>query len=353
MGKDGAVSHGFLSSAEWLVYASQRFAMIAYLTLPAGSPYFRSGRCANILQNSTQISHSMHFSGIASMALVAALAADNSSPTKPSPDQTSAAITWHDNYHPGMHLAQERGKLALIWFFNPRDLAANERFERDVLSHPVVAALIAERCVAIRLPADVKVTSGESELGLLDHAAFAEMQRSPGIALLDLTDHESPLYRTVVSVFPFARRPITTDKLTVLLDLPRGTLTQRTLIFAVRTHPEHPASATSHHSPLLAHETESHAVHQANITLQGHHQWESRFHSINARLPSGLVTQEVCAESWPGQSLVEAAEECVDSWRQSSGHWSAVSRRHVLFGYDMKRGRNGVWYAAGIFAHKL
>ena len=29
----------------------------------------------------------------------------------------------------------------------------------------------------------------------------------------------------------------------VILDLPPGTLTQRTLIYAVRTHPERPASA--------------------------------------------------------------------------------------------------------------
>ena len=71
---------------------------------------------------------------------------------------------------------------------------------------------------------------------------------------------------------------------------------------------------------------------------------------INARLPANLVANEVCAESWPGQTLVEAAEECVDCWRQSPGHWDHVRRRHALFGYDIQRGRNGIWYAAGIFA---
>jgi len=118
----------------------------------------------------------------------------------------------------------------------------------------------------------------------------------------------------------------------------------------VRTHPERPASADGQFSSLLAHETQSHARHQASINLQGHHNWESRFHAINARLPSGLTAREVCAESWPGQGLVEAAEECVYSWRRSSGHWEAVRSRHDLFAYDMKRGSNGIWYAAGIFA---
>jgi hypothetical protein len=138
--------------------------------------------------------------------------------------------------------------------------------------------------------------------------------------------------------------------LAVLLDLPRGSLTQRTLIFAVRTHPELPASTAGHFSQMLTRETENHAWHQANIMLQGHHNWNTRFHAINAELPWGLAAREVCAESWPGQSLVEAAEECVHSWRQSSGHWEAVRSRHLLFSYDMKRGTNGVWYATGIFA---
>lgn len=69
-------------------------------------------------------------------------------------------------------------------------------------------------------------------------------------------------------------------------------------------------------------------------------------------LPADLVAQEICAESWPGQSLVEAAQECVHSWRHSSGHWDAVGTRHPLFSYDMQRGATGIWYATGIFGRR-
>jgi hypothetical protein len=62
-----------------------------------------------------------------------------------------------------------------------------------------------------------------------------------------------------------------------------------------------------------------------------------------------MTASEVCAESWPGENLVEAAVECVRCWRLSQGHWSAVRAAHRLFGYDMKRGSNGIWYATGIF----
>ena len=131
-----------------------------------------------------------------------------------------------------------------------------------------------------------------------------------------------------------------------------GTLTQRTMIFAVRIHPEAPASTQGVFHTVLADEAKDHANYQAAILVQGHHSWDARFQRINAKLPSGVMAQEVVAESWPNESLVEAAVDCVHSWRQSPGHWGAVHSRHPLFGYDIKRGRNGIWYATGIFGRR-
>jgi len=130
------------------------------------------------------------------------------------------------------------------------------------------------------------------------------------------------------------------------------TPTQQALIDAVRAHPDAPASTNGKFDPMLAKEAERHSLHQARIQTQGHHNWNRRFRRINAQLPAGLTACEVCAESWPGQTLEEAAAECVNSWRQSPGHWRAVSGECPLYGYDMKRGRNGVWYATGIFGQE-
>ena len=131
--------------------------------------------------------------------------------------------------------------------------------------------------------------------------------------------------------------------------LPPGTPTQLALISAIRTHPDAPTSTNGTFDPMLAKEAERHSLHQARIQRQGHHNWDQRFRRINAALPAGFTAIEVCAESWPGQTLAEAATECVNSWRQSPGHWKAVSEGYPLYGYDMKRGRNGIWYATGIF----
>ena len=259
-------------------------------------------------------------------------------------------VGWLVDFPVAKERAAAEHKLTLVWFYDERSAAANEALATKVLQQPEIESLIQQHCVAVKLPLGAAVDSDGGPPRLLDQEDFREMRQQPGIAIIDTSDADSPLFGRVVSVYPFQREWITAEKLAVLLELPRGTLTQRTLTFAVRTHADHPESAASHFSQFLAEQVESHAGHQARITLQGHHNWERRFHAINAQLPGGLVAQEVCAESWPGQNLVEAAEECVRSWRQSPGHWEAVSTRHALFAYDMKRGQNGVWYAAGIFA---
>jgi len=258
---------------------------------------------------------------------------------------------WHEDYYAAYEAAKSDHKRLLIWFHPDRLSAADEKFAKCFDDEQLAKGLAS--FVLVKLPQSSKVEiAGKSEW-LLGHAAFAELLKLPGLAIVDLRDKQSDHYGNVVSLYPFrSGKPLDQARLQVLLELPAGTLTQRTLIFAVRTHPEMPRSTQGVFDPLLASETQKHSAHQASITLQGHHNWERRFQLISAKLPDRLLAQEVCAESWPGQHLVEAAEECVHSWRQSSGHWSAVSSAHPRYGYDMKRGKNGVWYATGIFGKR-
>ncbi|HUE70302.1 MAG TPA: hypothetical protein VMP01_05380 [Pirellulaceae bacterium] len=263
---------------------------------------------------------------------------------------TDNSIAWRSNYRAALEEAQAAGGMALLWFVDPAGEPENESRQRELLSR-CLADPRESRFTPVRLPTDATLPATEetTAIRLLDHPAFAEMFGHPGIAIIDMRDECSPHFHHVVSVYPFVRGSISEQSLTALLDLPAGSLTQRTLVWAVRTQSDQPASTSGELSPLLMEEAASHSRHQAAICRQGHHCWEERFHKINERLPADLVAQEICAESWPGQGLLAAAQECVHSWRQSSGHWNAVRTRHPLFGYDMQRGANGIWYAAGVF----
>lgn len=288
---------------------------------------------------------------------------------------SDSPLPWHDDYATARESAKQHRRMLLILFTDAIDAAVRREFLGQLESDPDVRSLL-ERYERAWLTRKSSVRVGEEDVPLLEHSSFRDMLGRSGLAVVDFRDPQSRFYHQVVSVYPFGandaprlgnRTPppqvdspesgragtmgpwISIDELSVLLDLPEGSLTQRTLIFAVRTHPDRPESASGEASELLLSEAESHARYQANIRVQGHHDWGNRFQRISNLLPGNLLAQEVCAESWPGQTLLDAARECVRSWRQSTGHWDAVQRRHRLFGYDMKAGSNGVWYATGIF----
>jgi hypothetical protein len=277
---------------------------------------------------------------------------------KPSAESSNGHLfTWQDDYGHAVRQAIEEHKMLVIYFEGPSGCSYCRKFEEQTLSDAQIEDQLV-RFIALRLPSDAQITVDGKPVTLLRHAAFAEMLGRPGIAILDMTDKKSPNFHQVVSVLPFTSHRFATSSyaskqaVSTLLTLPAGTLTQRTMIFAVRMHPEAPASSRGAVDPTLSAEANSHSSYQATIGVQGHHHWDARFQRINGKLPSGLMAQEVVAESWPGENLVEACEDCVHSWRQSPGHWGAVRSWHPLFGYDIKRGRNGIWYATGIFGRR-
>ncbi len=258
----------------------------------------------------------------------------------------------HTNYEEAMREATESRKMLFIYFHEPRMTAARRAFETRTLPALEIQEKL-KRYVYLEVPTTVEITSGGKSSRLLSNPAFAEMLGRPGVAIIDLCHVRAEYYGRVVSTFPFTPGKFyRKEALSIILDLPPGTLTQRTMIYAVRIHPEAPQSTKGQFHLALAEEAKSHANHQASIQVQGHHSWDSRFHRINAKLPGDVLAQEVVAESWPNETLVEACLECVNSWRQSPGHWNAVRARHPLFGYDIKRGRNGIWYATGIFGRR-
>jgi hypothetical protein len=247
--------------------------------------------------------------------------------------------------------------MLVIYFEGPKGCNYCRDFETSTLVDPAVTAQL-QKYVCLKLPTSAEIIVDGKKVIVFRHAAFAEMLGRPGVAILDMTDKASPHFHQVVSVLPFTSSRIAGTKyaskqsMLTLLSLPPGTLTQRTMVYAVRMHPEAPASSQGKRDDVLSSEANSHSNYQASIGVQGHHNWDSRFHRINGKLPSGVLAQEVVAESWPGEGLVEACEDCVHSWRQSPGHWGAVRSRHPIFGFDIKRGRNGIWYATGIFGRR-
>jgi hypothetical protein len=286
-------------------------------------------------------------------ALLAATAASADEAAPPEPSADAIELNWHTRYDVAWRQSKQQEKMLLILFTSNPPSRTQVAIEKLISDNIDVRTKLSHYVLA-RLPKNAQVVVDGQSTQLLDHGAFAEMHGFAGLSIIDLAHEVPEFYGRVVTAYPFMIgkyfRP-NANHLPVLLDLPPGTITQRTMVWAVRIHPEHPASTTGEKNPVLVDAAKAQSQYQADIGVQGHHNWEGRFHRLRGRLGRNRTPVEVVAESWPSQTMIDSCIDCVASWRHSDGHWSAVRGRHRAYGYDIRRGANGIWYGTGIFSN--
>ncbi|HEX6960557.1 MAG TPA: hypothetical protein VF175_01720 [Lacipirellula sp.] len=267
-------------------------------------------------------------------------------PQKPS-TVSVGGLEWRTDYNAAYRAAKKNKRMLLINFLGAG--SQQQSADQYMAQQNMINRLARVERARVSVHDVITVNGQPQRLG--SFPAFAELQNGPGFVLIDLQHVGQPYYGRPVNILPFASGKYyrwENSHLHVALDLPPGTLTQRTMIWAVRIHPENPASTYGIHHPTLSQGAASHSAYQASIGVQGHHHFESRYGGLTA---AGGEVSEVVAESWPGQNLIDSCIDCVDSWRHSPGHWRGVAGRHRAFGFDIRRGRNGIWYGTGIFAN--
>jgi hypothetical protein len=207
--------------------------------------------------------------------------------------------------------------------------------------------------VALKLPMNATVTDEEgTEQSIHSLPGFEHMLGLPGLVVIDFAQHDKPYYGEVVGILPFLRGVCPTAKqVTTFLNLPPGTLTQRTLTYAVRIHPDRPLSGDGEPLDIVMQETAAHAQYQAERNVLTHQNFSARSSRVKAVLGSGSPS-EICAQCRSGESLFEAALSAMRMWRNSGGHWSIAKRSQTYYGYDMARSKNGTWYAVGFFINQ-
>jgi hypothetical protein len=261
-------------------------------------------------------------------------------------------LQWHADYAAAHAKATGEKRMLLVNFVPEGDHAAQRQLDRAIESDRSLQRGL-RSMVLVRLPREYESKAANYSGRLVDHSAFKYLHGRTGVAIVDLKHTGAPYYGDVVTALPFSSGKYyrwRNSQLKTALGLPPGTITQRTMIWAVRIHPEAPGSTAGRCHKGLAKAAEQHSEYQARIQVQGHHRWEQRFHQVRS-VTDANGASEVVAESWPDQSMIDSCIDCVASWRQSPGHWGAVRGRQRLFGYDIRRGRNGIWYGTGIFAN--
>ncbi|MEI6241611.1 MAG: hypothetical protein WCR51_14595, partial [Planctomycetia bacterium] len=180
-------------------------------------------------------------------------------PTPPSmPTVGGEAVQRIDDYAAATEAAKATGAMLLVSVEpttgSPNDVAGTWLERADVQQR---FAASGTPWVFCRLGMDAGGTT------LAGDPSLAEMRRGPGVFVVDHTP--SPYTGRVVSILPrtpgkyYSFSPVHIDELT---SLPRASLTQRSLILAVRIHPENPQSTSGTCDPSLCSAAEAHSQHQ-------------------------------------------------------------------------------------------
>ncbi len=263
---------------------------------------------------------------------------------------SAAEPAWHKDYDQAVDRAIKEKKDLVIVFQSKNELD-------DVLQHADVHKRLA-RFVCLKVATAYKYQGKP----LLDYPALEDMMHKPGFVIISYHDDKLATHGHVISAHALAASRYRwapaygADQVKLILDLPATcTLGQRSMIYAIRVHPERPQSVSSELHPAFLKHAQTHCQRQAGMQRQHHANLGAAMAALQNQVNIGISgASEVVAESWGrvvgGENVLEAAISCVDAWRQSPGHWGAVARQHRFYGYDIARAANGTWYATGIFA---
>lgn len=224
----------------------------------------------------------------------------------------------YTEYYPAFVAARSSGKMLLVDFGTDFDFKT-------------VDAKSLEGYVICHVPVDYKLKIDGKMARLIDAPAFYCLQQQPGIVVVDL--HNKEHFRETVSVLP--QRYVAAYYVGALLNLPSGTITQRTLTWAFRVHQEHPPCTNGMADPGMMQHADVHSLNQANSN--------SMYHSGN--FPGSF---EIVAQSMGSGNMADIAVELVNLWRSSAPHWGAASTPWSAYGVDMQT-NGSVWYATGVF----
>lgn len=262
------------------------------------------------------------------------------------------SLEWYTAYPDAYRQAKTEHKQLLMFFRDEKDLLTAGQLEANVLSKPELKEPL-NKFVRVILPTTALAPVAkdakpeEKARRLLDYSAFAHMHKEAGLAILDLVDEKDHLFGHLISAHPFSSNTLSNEgTVRVMLELPRATITQRTLTYVLRTHPEQPASVWGKGDPILFEQCRVASQLMVNYGSVGHHDWGNRSAYVGGAF--GSSPMEV-ASIGGGNNLFEVAHSAVSVWRGSGVHWGMMITPNRYFGYDMVQASNGTWFANGIF----
>ena len=266
----------------------------------------------------------------------------------PTRERLIGARKWHEDYLAAYQEATDQRKPLLMVFTDPAEPDSSASMTSSFADTQTGALL--DGFVRVTMPINTAApsqTPGDFPTLLLEHRSFRHLGVRAGIAIVDLSDPDSGNYARVVSALaaPEGGR-YSRDALRSLLELPTGTISQRTLLLTLRSSlPDSVFSRGTFSAELnsLANRNSRFMAHYEQV---GAYEASERTTAVVQRFGADAKLRELFFASEPGATLQDASEQAVQSWLKSEQDFTGLSNNGTGFGIELFQSpSSGRWFA--------
>ena len=272
---------------------------------------------------------------------------------KPTADPAES-LSWHSDYL-AAYVEASQEKRYLLMLVRENVVGGEPLASADEIFAPSMRPML-EQFSRVELPLNAAMpnlsrndnNSQQNDLPnlLLKHRSFRHLGMRQGIAVVDLTDPASPNHARVVSVLPLPESgQFNGDDLMLALNLPKGAISQRTLLFAIRSTVPDSSLSMRKFSPALIELAHRNSRYMANAGQIGSFDQETRQQRIEEEFGQQAELRELVFATESEATIHDAALQAVTSWISNSKSFEILDSPATAMGMDMfQDSESGRWF---------
>ena len=273
---------------------------------------------------------------------------------KPDSEAPAESLSWHSDYL-AAYVEASQEKRFLLMLFRENAIGGEPLAPTDSVFDPSLRPML-EQFSRVELPLNAAMPNVSSKSEdpeqdalpnlLLKHRSFRHLGMRPGIAVVDLTDPASPNHARVVSVLPLPENgQFNNADLMLALNLPQGAISQRTLLFAIRSTVPDSSLSMREFSQTLIELAHRNSRFMANAGQVGSFDRENRAQQIEKEFGPQAKLKELVFATEAETRIQDAALQAVTSWISNSESFDILDSPARAMGMEMfQNSESGRWF---------
>lgn len=269
----------------------------------------------------------------------------------PTPKKSVGEREWHQDYLAAYQQAIQDKRMLVMLFRDGSNPDSSESRTSGFGAEELQPLL--DNYVRVSLPISAIAPGGSAtapSTRLIEHRSFRHLRGQAGIAIVDLTDAQGPNYGRVVSALPLpADGRYSPEVLSNLLQLPTGSVGQRSVVLAVRTGVSGENFTSGEPNSQLAQLANRNARLMAQADQAGSYEQAERVTAIRESFGDGINIGELLFATEGTASVQEAAIQAVTKWMQSPEDRRVLTQPSFAYGIELFQSPNSQrWFATCI-----